>query len=231
MGAARNTVIVADDHPLIGVALRLSVLAVDPAIDVVEVSTFSALKQAMADSETIQLVLLDLMMPDVEGLSALQFLRTWYPQAPVAIVSGIQERTWLRAAEALGAVAFVPKSTNRKLLQDIIRQLLNGGSWWPQPDSPTSDTIDVSEADDRLDRLTRQEMRILLQIKDGQLNKQIAYDLGIRESTVKTHIGNLLVKLDLRSRTQAAVLAQKLLTAQPERAIQSASEKSSGSAK
>lgn len=231
MGTDKITVIVADDHPLIGVALRLSVQTVDPAINVVEVASFAALKQAIVDSGPIQLVLLDLMMPDVEGLSALQFLRTQYPHTPVAIVSGVQERIWLRAAEALGAVAFLSKSTDRNLLQDVLRQLLNGGCWWPQPELPIPGTSDVSETDGRLDRLTRQEMRILLQIKDGQLNKQIAHDLGIRESTVKTHIGNLLLKLDLHSRTQAAVLAQKLLTQQPERAIQSASEKSAGLAK
>ena len=206
------TVIIADDHPLISVALRLGVQRVAPEAAVIEVVSFAALKDAVRQAADVRLVLLDLMMPDVEGLSALQFLRGEFPQLRVAIVSGASEHIWVRAAEALGAVGFVPKSTSAQAMQDILRSLLDGGTWWP-PAAPDSDKPRESakSPEDKLDRLSPQELRILLHIKDGRLNKQIAGDLGISESTVKTHISALLRKLDLQSRTQAAVLAQRLL--------------------
>ncbi len=208
MGAGRHTIIIADDHPLFGVALRLGVHRVSPDADVIEVSSFTALRDAMHRHPETHLVLLDLMMPDVEGLSALQFLHDEFPGRRVAIVSGAPPHSWVRAAEALGAVAFIPKSTPPEQTQTILRALLDGGRWWPElPAGAAADGMDS-----RIGRLSRQELRILLRIKDGKLNKQIAEELGIAESTVKTHVTMLLRKLDLQSRTQAAVLAQRLMS-------------------
>lgn len=204
------TVIVADDHPLLRVALRLGVERINPAAQVVEVESLAALKQALPRFPNTALVLLDLMMPDVEGLAALQYLRREWPALRVAVVSGTQERSWVRSAEALGAVAFIHKSISAERTQEILGTVLNGGSWWPSlQDLPASSGPTAIE--NRLDRLSRQELRILLYIREGRLNKQIADELDIRESTVKTHITALLRKLDLQSRTQAAVLAQRLL--------------------
>ncbi|WP_420464936.1 LuxR C-terminal-related transcriptional regulator [Panacagrimonas sp.] len=219
MSKAAPTVIVADDHPLFGVALRLGVQRAAPDAQVVAVESFAGLREAITAHPDAALVLLDLMMPDVEGLSALQFLREQFPQVPVALVSAAGERHWVRSAEALGAVAFIPKATPLETTLEVIGLLLAGGCWWPQPESePVTVASPASRhapqtltLEGKLERLTRQELRILLQIRDGQLNKQIAWDLGISESTVKTHISTLLRKLDLHTRTQAAVLAQRLL--------------------
>lgn len=210
MAAGRHTIIIADDHPLFGVALRLGVHRVAPDANVIEVASFATLRDAVRRHPEAHLVLLDLMMPDVEGLSALQFLHDEFPALRVAIVSGAPAHPWVRAAEALGAIAFVPKSTPPEQTQQALRTLLDGGSWWPQPETigAAADSVDS-----RIERLSRQELRILLRIKDGKLNKQIAEELSIAESTVKTHITMLLRKLDLQSRTQAAVLAQRLMSA------------------
>jgi DNA-binding NarL/FixJ family response regulator len=206
---ATTTIIIADDHPLLRVALRLNVERIVPGAQVIEVDSLAALKARLPQHPDARLVLLDLMMPDVQGLSALQYLRHEWPELRVAVVSGMEERSWVRSVEALGAVAFIPKATPVEQTQQILAEILSGGGWWPPPDSlspPLPDSIDA-----RIDRLSPQELRILLYIKDGRLNKQIADELSIRESTVKTHITALLRKLDLRSRTQAAVLAQRLL--------------------
>jgi DNA-binding NarL/FixJ family response regulator len=205
------TVIVADDHPLFGVALRLGVQRIAPQARVVEAASFAALREAVRRHPEARLVLLDLMMPDVEGLSALQFLRDEFPSVRVALVSGASARVWMRTAEALGAVGFIPKSSAHEQTQEVLRTLLDGGSWWPDVAAEAARDPGAEEIDSRIERLTRQELRILLRIKDGKLNKQIADELGIAESTVKTHITMLLRKLDLQSRTQAAVLAHRLL--------------------
>ena len=206
------TVIVADDHPMFRVALRLGVERIDPAVRVIEVGSLAALKDAVRRHPETKLVLLDLMMPDVEGLASLQYLRGEWPDVRVAVISSVQDRAWIRSAEALGAVAFIPKSTPVVRMQEILASVLTTGHWWPAlAELPTMPSPD-SSFDDRFNSLSRQELRILLYIKEGRLNKQIADDLDIRESTVKTHITALLRKLNLRSRTQAAVLAQRLLT-------------------
>lgn len=208
-----STVIIADDHPMFRVALRLAVERADPLAAIVEVDSLAALKDAVRREPATQLVLLDLMMPDVEGLASLQYLRGEWPDVRVAVISGLEDRAWVRAAEALGAVAFIPKSTPAVKMHEIIGGLMLGGFWWPAlAELPASKPSELSTLDDRLASLSRQELRILLYIKEGRLNKQIADDLDIRESTVKTHITALLRKLNLRSRTQAAVLAQRLLT-------------------
>ncbi len=206
---ATGTIIIADDHPLLRIALRLSVERLEPGTRVIEVDSLAALKACLPQHPDTRLVLLDLMMPDVEDLSSLQYLRHEWPHLKVAVVSGMEDRSWVRSVEALGAIAFIPKATPVEQTQQILAKVLSGGSWWPPPDSlppPLPDSIDS-----RIERLSPQELRILLYIKDGRLNKQIADELSIRESTVKTHITALLRKLDLRSRTQAAVLAQRLL--------------------
>lgn len=211
-----RTVIVADDHPLLSVALRLGVQRVAPDAQVIEVDSLKALREAAKAHPDAVLILLDLMMPDVEGLSALQFLRQEHPQIPVALVTANQERSWVRSAQALGAVGFLPKSTPLEQTHEIIGSLLAGGTWWPpQQPAPDRERGQASSVEERLEKLSPQELRILLHIKDGRLNKQIAGDLGISESTVKTHISTLLRKLDLQSRTQAAVLAQRLLSGAP----------------
>lgn len=200
-------VIVADDHPLIRVGLRLGVRALAPEADVVEVDSFESLRRVVAAGPLADLVLLDLMMPGAEGLSSLQYLRAQAPDLRVVIVSSLGQRSWVLSAQALGAVGFVHKSATPEQMQEILAQLLQGGSWWPEvPPDPSADG-----PEQKLDRLSRQELRVLLHLKEGRLNKQIADDLSISESTVKTHISTLLRKLDLHSRTQAAVLAQRVL--------------------
>jgi DNA-binding NarL/FixJ family response regulator len=205
------TVIVADDHPMFRVALRLGVERIDPNVRIVEVGSLAALKEAVRRHPQTRLVLLDLMMPDVEGLSSLQYLRGEWPDVRVAVISSLQDRAWVRSAEALGAIAFIPKSTPVLQMQQILESVLTNGHWWPALAELPAMPEALSSLDDRFSSLSRQELRILLYIKEGRLNKQIADDLDIRESTVKTHITALLRKLNLRSRTQAAVLAQRLL--------------------
>jgi len=211
MDAGKRTVIIADDHPLFGVALRLGVQRVAPGAEVIEVASFAALREAVRRHPEADLVLLDLMMPDVEGLSALQYLRDEFPSLRVAIASGAPARTWVRAAEALGAIAFIPKATSPGQTHEILSALFDGRSWWPEPAADRGSGGADASVDTRIERLSRQELRVLLRIKDGKLNKQIADELDIAESTVKTHVTMLLRKLDLQSRTQAAVLAQRLL--------------------
>ncbi|MDF1692618.1 MAG: response regulator transcription factor [Zhongshania sp.] len=211
------TVIIADDHPLFGVALRLGVQNIAPTAQIVEATDFAELRGAIERFPDASLVLLDLMLPDVEGLAALSYLRDNRPSLRVAVISALDQPAWIQAADVLGAVAFIPKSLSATQTQEALRVVLDGKTWWPKLSvapcrrgQAQEDTIE-----DRISRLSPQELRILLMIRDGQLNKQIAAHLSIAESTVKTHISTLLRKLNLASRTQAAVIAQRVLSHRP----------------
>jgi len=205
-------VIIADDHPLFRVALRLILHNINPAAIVVEADSFDSLRSAIDANPTTELVLLDLMMPGVDGLSSLQFLHSKFPSLRVAVISALSQRSWVRSAQALGAVAFVHKSARPEHLRETLRSLLVGSSWWPQSLSDVIAEGDTMEQ--KLERLSRQELQILLYLKGGRLNKQIAAELRISESTVKTHVSSILHKLGLNSRTQAALVAQQLLAAE-----------------
>ncbi|CAA0092451.1 LuxR C-terminal-related transcriptional regulator [Zhongshania aliphaticivorans] len=211
------TVIIADDHPLFGVALRLGVQNIAPTAQIVEVADFEGLRNALERFPDASLVLLDLILPDVEGLAALSYLREHRPTLRVAVISALDQAAWVQAAQVLGAAAFIPKSLSATQTQDVLRTVLAGESWWPESETPLSRRGSAQEdkIEDRISRLSPQELRILLMIRDGQLNKQIAGHLGIAESTVKTHISTMLRKLNLASRTQAAVIAQRVLSHRP----------------
>jgi len=213
MSSTGLKIIIADDHPLYRVALRLSLHNIDAAATTVEADSFDSLKSVLAAHPGADLVLLDLVMPGVEGLSSLQFLHSEFPGLRVAVISSLSQRAWLRSAQALGAVAYLHKSATPEQLQEALRRLLAGQDWWPQALADATPGKDAIEQ--RLERLSRQEFQILLYLKGGRLNKQIASDLGISESTVKTHVSTILRKLDLNSRTQAAVLAERLLSGLP----------------
>ncbi|MGQ0700373.1 MAG: LuxR C-terminal-related transcriptional regulator [Panacagrimonas sp.] len=206
------TVIVADDHPMIRMALRFGVLGIAADARVVEASSFAALKQAVAQHSGADLLLLDLIMPGVDGFSALIYLHEKYPALRTAVVSALDTRAGAGLVKSLGAVGFIHKSAGPEEMQAAMRRLLAGDEAWPDPGAYEGlASAEAEAAAERLTRLTPQELRVLFMIRDGRLNKQIAGDLAISESTVKAHVSAILRKLETGTRTQAAVIAQRLL--------------------
>lgn len=207
------TIIVADDHPMIRMALRFGVLGIAPDARVVEASSFAALKQAVAQHSSADLLLLDLIMPGVDGFSALIYLHERYPALRTAVVSALDTKAGAGLVKSLGAIGFIHKSAGPEEMQAAMRRLLAGDEAWPDPGAYVEGlaSAESEAAAERLTRLTPQELRVLFMIRDGRLNKQIAGDLAISESTVKIHVGAILRKLETGTRTQAAVIAQRLL--------------------
>lgn len=206
-----KTVIVADDHPLFRTALREALKPVLPGARVIEADSFPALQSALQASGPPDLVLLDLNMPGVRGFSSLLFLRSEYPAVPVVVVSGYEEPALIQRVLSFGAVGFIPKTTSLETMGEAVRSALNGVVWTP-PEVPTTaeDTADAERAR-KVASLSPQQLRVLLMLADGRLNKQIAHELSITEATVKAHMTVILRKLGLARRTQAAVLAQRLM--------------------
>jgi DNA-binding NarL/FixJ family response regulator len=206
-----KTVIVADDHPLFRTALREALKPVLPGARVIEADSFPALQSAMQANAAPDMVLLDLNMPGVRGFSSLLYLRSEYPNVPVVVVSGYEEPALIQRVLSFGAVGFIPKTASLETMGEAVRTALSGKVWTP-PEVPKvqEDTADAERAA-KVASLSPQQLRVLLMLADGRLNKQIAHELSITEATVKAHMTVILRKLGLARRTQAAVLAQRLM--------------------
>lgn len=201
-------ILIADDHPMFRAALRHALGEISPGCVMVEVSSQSALEAAVASGEPYDLAMLDLMMPGAMGFSSLVYLRGERPELPIVIISSNEHPRTVRRAQQFGAAGFVPKSAPAVVLDDAVNAVLAGDVWFP-PQKAERDEEDAELAD-RLAQLTPQQLRVLMRMADGMLNKQIAYDLALAENTVKIHVTAVLRKLGCHSRTQAAVLVKGL---------------------
>lgn len=204
-------ILIADDHPLVLGALRQAVSGAVPGAFIHEASDFESLAAALDETPVMDLVLLDLSMPGVRGFSGLLFLRAERPSVPVIVVSGNEDRAVMRHCLEFGASAFVPKSLDMASMQTAIRTVLDGARWMPPDFDLAARTNPESGAlVRRLSSLTPQQVRVLMMLSQGLLNKQIAYELTVSEATVKAHVSAILQKLDVDSRTQAVILAAKI---------------------
>ena len=205
-----NTVLIADDHPLFRTALREALKPVLPGARVLEADSFPALESVLKANGAPDLVLLDLNMPGVRGFSSLLFMRSEYPAVPVLVVSGYDEPALIQRVLHFGAVGFIPKTSSLETMGDAVRAALSGKTWIPVVLPPEEKSADAEIAN-KVATLSPQQLRVLLMLADGRLNKQIAHELQITEATVKAHMTVILRKLGLARRTQAAVLAQRLM--------------------
>ena len=204
-------VLIADDHPLVLGALRQTVSGALPGAKIYEAADFDSVAATLEAHPDTDLVLLDLSMPGVRGFSGLLYLRAERPGTPVMVVSGNEDRAVMRHCLEFGAAAYVPKSLDVESMRIAIRTVLDGGQWAP-PDLDASATPnkEASALVRRLSSLTPQQVRVLMMLSQGLLNKQIAYELNVSEATVKAHVSAILQKLDVDSRTQAVILAAKI---------------------
>ncbi len=198
-----DRIVVADDHPLFRAALRSAVDKAAPGAEVVECASLAEARAAMV-AGAVDLLLLDLKLSDSEGMAGLAAVRAEQPTVPVAVVSASEDAPVVRHALGLGAAGFIPKSSSLPQMVEAIAAILAGDSWAP----------DVPEADDdlagRVASLTPSQLRILEGLKAGRLNKQIAFDLGVSEATIKAHLTSVFRKLGVHNRTQAVILAKSL---------------------
>jgi DNA-binding NarL/FixJ family response regulator len=178
---------------------------------VVEAGSLDELTAALKRHREVDLVLLDLTMPGVQGFSGLLYLRAQFPEIPVVIVSAHEDPSVIRRAIDFGASGFVPKSLDTDQIGSALTAVLAGDTWTPPDiDLSVSDDHETSELLRRLASLTPQQVRVLMMVSEGLLNKQIAYELGVSEATVKAHVSAILQKLGVDSRTQAVITASKI---------------------
>ncbi len=205
-------VLIADDHPLFRDALQRAVLAAVPDARVHSADSVYNLLGLIDQYPDAELLLLDLHMPGARGYSALVHIRGQFPGLPTIVVSGHEDASVARRAVAHGASAYIPKSTPGEDIITAIRKVLDGDVWLPPQLVGGGAELKPDEAAvaERVATLTPQQFRVLTMIAEGQLNKQIAYDLGVSEATVKAHMTSIMRKLGVNNRTQVALAASHL---------------------
>ncbi len=209
--AELNRLLIADDHPLFRGALREAVSGSFSRAEIGEAGTFEEVTGLLERDAEVDLILLDLRMPGVRGFSGLMYLRAQYPSVPVVVVSANDDPAVIRRCMEFGASGFFPKTLGADALRGAIARVLAGEVWTP-PDVDLSLQSDAESAVmiARLATLTPQQVRVMMMLSGGLLNKQIAYELGVSEATVKAHVSAILQKLGVDSRTQAVIAAGRI---------------------
>ncbi len=201
--------IIADDHPLFRGALRQTLETQFPDARIEEAGTLEDVTARLEEDGDIDLILLDLSMPGMRGFSGLMYLRAQYAGVPVVIVSANEEPQAIRRCIEFGASGFIPKSHGIEVIREAISSVMDGNMWSP-PDIDLAADDGAGDLVQRLSTLTPQQVRVLMMLSEGLLNKQIAYELSVSEATVKAHVSAILQKLGVESRTQAVIAASKI---------------------
>lgn len=207
----RTRLIIADDHPLFRDALRGAMINVADETTVEEAGSFEELTKALEADGDVDLILLDLSMPGISGFSGLIYLRSQFPGVPVVVVSASDDPETIRRSMDFGASGFIPKRFGVETLREAVAKILAGDIWIPgDVDLAAAADPEAARLRDRLVTLTPQQMRVLMMLSEGLLNKQIAFELGVSEATIKAHVSAILQKLNVESRTQAVIAAAKI---------------------
>lgn len=203
--------LIADDHPLFRGALREAVSGLLEQVDIAEAGTFDEAVERLERGGEVDLVLLDLTMPGARGFSGLMYMRAQYPSVPVIVVSANDDPATIRRCMEFGASGFIPKTLGVDEMRAAISRILAGGLWTPPDvDLTAGSDAEAAELMGRMATLTPQQVRVLMMLSEGLLNKQIAFQLGVSEATVKAHVSAILQKLGVESRTQAVIAAAKI---------------------
>ena len=209
-------VAIADDHPLFRTALKQAVVDCMPDAGIKEASNFDDLLHVIAQSPDLEIIFLDLHMPGHNGFTGLAQLQNNHPDLIVIMVSSDESPDILQKAINFGAAAFIPKSVDLETIALAINTVLAGDIWLPASMPITRDNELAQQHKklaQQLAQLTPQQYTVLSLVADGQLNKQIAGILDIKENTVKKHVSAILLQLGVYNRTQAGLVYQQLMLA------------------
>lgn len=182
----------------------LAVMAVAPQAKVLEAGTLAVAARAASEADDLRLIVLDLKMPGAVGYSGIALLHAEKPQVPILVISSAEGASAADEARAFGAIGFLRKDSDLSLIEAAIAKALAGTI----PTAPALEPVDTVRRE--VAGLTPTQLKVLLAVLDGKLNKQIAHDLGMSEATVKAHMTAIMRKLDVSNRTQAALVARSL---------------------
>ncbi|WP_286238441.1 response regulator [Neptuniibacter halophilus] len=208
-------ILIADDHPLFREAIINVIENSFSGCQTLETDDLDSALEIAQNEDELDLILLDLNMPGMNGLNGLITLRNDLPTVPVVIVSAEEDKQIVLQAITYGAVGFITKSSPRDQMADALQQILAGNVYLPsdiirssQPENRRTQRNDDNQIPpELLSSLTRRQLLVLERMSKGESNKQIAYNLNIAETTVKAHVSAILRKLGVHNRIQAVLSA------------------------
>jgi DNA-binding NarL/FixJ family response regulator len=200
-------ILVIDDHPLIQEALRHVLTALDPALELIQAQDASEAHAALSHEPDTELILLDLALPDCDGFALLADLRREWPGMPVLVLSATHDRETVEHALDFGAMGFIPKTANTRVLLEALQLVLAGGVYVPSesPHGPLALRPRATITRPEQLGLTLRQADVLKLLVQGKPNKLICRDLKLSEGTVKVHVSAILRALNVRNRTQVVI--------------------------
>ena len=206
----KQAILIADDHPLFREALSYIIDSALPGSTVQHATNYQETSALLAEHQ-FNLVFVDLDMPDSNGLTNLALLKKTYPTTPMLVVSAHEESDVIQSCIKLNASAYIIKSSSPDEIKLAIKSVLKGDVYIPPGVSlkVLKEQTERSSAASKMSSLTPSQLKILMEMSKGKLNKQIAYDLEISEATVKAHITTVFKKLGINNRTQAVIFAKQ----------------------
>ena len=199
-------ILVVDDHPLYRSGVVYTLQNAGRDVQVVECASLDTAFQRMDAGLPVDLMILDLQMPGYSGLESVRAVRRQRPDIPVLVLSGSEDPAIVRECIDLGAYGFVPKSAPSDQFNAALKLVLSGGVYLP----PTSLSVAAPTSRAQQDawsrlgaHLTERQRQVLLGIVQGKPNKVIARDLGLSDTTVKSHVAHILAALVVSNRTEA----------------------------
>ena len=202
--------LIVDDHPLFLEALQSALSYGYPKAQIETASSLKAAHEKL-DKGHFNLVLMDLRMPDAMGFDGIAQLRTHAPDCHIAVISAAEEAGLVSKVRASGASGFIRKSQSRHSILQAVSELLGGATSFPATETQAQPISHQAEPVlDKLRQLTPQQLKVLARVCEAKLNKQIAFELGVTETTIKAHVTLIFKKLGVHSRTQAVLLMQRI---------------------
>ncbi|QDP00564.1 response regulator [Thalassotalea sp. PS06] len=201
---------IADDHPLFRTALIQAASKTLANSKILEAESFAQLQTLLQEHDDLELIFLDINMPGNDGFSGLSRIKNGFPDIQVIMVSAIEDGKVISRAIDLGASGYIPKSSSLEQISRAIATVLNGETWIPEGIAVDDVNGPEKQLAEKLESLTPAQFNVLQMICDGLLNKQIAYEMNIQETTVKNHVSAILQKLNVNNRTQAGLIYQQL---------------------
>lgn len=199
-------ILVIEDHPLYAEALLVNIAAAFAGARTMHAASLAEAASIIGAPAAFDLIVTDLCLPDAHGFEALIEMRRLAPATPILVVSAYCDATTMESGAQIGASGFVSKCAGREALTGAMRRLLDGEVLLPRPPVATAANGNgrvAASAAGRLKAMTSQQLRVLQLVCQGLLNKQIAHQLNVSEATIKAHVGEILHKLGVSTRTQA----------------------------
>jgi len=200
-------ILVIDDHPLIQEALRHVLAALDPTLELIQAQDASEAHAALSRDPDTDLIVLDLALPGCDGFELLADLRREWPGMPVLVLSATHDRDTVEQALDLGAMGFIPKTANTRVLLEALQLVLAGGVYVPSESVRAAASVRSRTLVTRPEQLglTVRQADVLKLLVQGKPNKLICRDLKLSEGTVKVHVSAILRALNVRNRTQVVI--------------------------